>query len=165
MKLIEVGFKGYKAYNGDQAPLQCLKLAPLTLVFGKNNSGKSAVIRLPRLLLGGLECNDDRVLPVEVRGVSYGSRFLDLVHGGGFFGRPAFRVLAEHQSKTLDFTVTLYSPGVFAADEPPRIWLYLMSAPETISIAGPTTGNGEHKNFLRRFNARRTIRRDASSRA
>jgi DNA repair exonuclease SbcCD ATPase subunit len=42
MKLIEIGFEGYKAYNGDDAPLQRLRLAPLTLVFGKNNSGKSA---------------------------------------------------------------------------------------------------------------------------
>ncbi|MEF8751527.1 MAG: hypothetical protein V5A91_05545 [Candidatus Accumulibacter necessarius] len=138
MKLIEIGFKGYKAYNGNDAPLQCLRLAPLTLVFGKNNSGKSALVRLPRLLLGGMECNDDRVLPIEVRGLSYGSRFLDMIHGGDFFGRTSFRVLAEDQGRTLDFEVTLYSRDAFAADEPPRVWSYAMKAPETISIDDPT---------------------------
>jgi hypothetical protein len=139
MKLIEIGFRGYKAYNGDDAPLQRLRLAPLTLLFGKNNSGKSAAVRLPRLLLGGMECNDDRVLPVEVRGLSYGSRFLDMVHGGDFFGRTSFQVLAEDQGNTLDFGVTLYSRDAFAADEPPRIWSYNMNAPKEISIADPTT--------------------------
>lgn len=139
MKLIEIGFRGYKACNGADAPLQRLMLAPLTLIFGKNNSGKSAVVRLPRLLLGGMECNDDRVLPIEVRGLSYGSRFLDMVHGGDFFGRTSFRVLAEDHGRTLDFVVTLYSRDAFAADEPPRVWSYVMNAPETTSIADPTT--------------------------
>ena len=139
MKLIEIGFKGYKAYNGNDAPLQRLRLAPLTLVFGKNNSGKSALVRLPRLLLGGMECNDDRVLPIEVRGLSYGSRFLDMVHGGDFFGRTSFSVRAEDQGRTLDFVVTLYSRDAFAADEPPRIWSYHMTMPASFSIADPTT--------------------------
>ncbi len=141
MKVNEVEFQGYKAYNGDSAGavtrFQRLILAPLTLVFGKNNSGKSAAVRLPRLLLGGLECNDGRVLPMEVRGLSYGSRFLDVVHGSEFFGRPAFRIVAEHQGETLDLTVTLFSQGALAADEPPRIWAYEMRAPETILIPGP----------------------------
>jgi hypothetical protein len=71
-----------------------------------------------------MECNDDRVLPIEVRGLSYGSRFLDMIHGGDFFGRTSFQVLAEDQGRTLDFEVTLYSRDAFAADEPPRVWSY-----------------------------------------
>lgn len=139
MRVNEVEFKGYKAFYGDDGDTQFqrLKLAPLTLVLGKNNSGKSAAVRLPRLLLGGMECDDGRVLPIQVRGLSYGSNFLDLVHGGAFFGRPAFRIFAEHQGQALDFTATLYSRGALAADEPPRIWSYQMGAPETISIADP----------------------------
>lgn len=116
-------------------------------MFGKNNSGKSAAIRLPRLLLGGLECNDGRMLPTIVRGLSYGSGFLDLVHGGDFFGRPAFQILAEHQGKPLDFTVTLFSRGALAADEPPRIWAYEMRAPETISIASSDAISGAEVGF------------------
>jgi len=136
MKIYEVLFRGYKAYNGDltDTQFQRLRLAPLTVVFGKNNSGKSAAIRLPRLLLGGLECNDGSVLPTIVRGLGYGTGFLDLVHGGDFFGRPTFQIIAEHQNKPLDFTVTLFSRSALSADEPPRIWSYEMRAPEIVSL-------------------------------
>lgn len=150
MKINEIGFQGYKAYNGDgsDAQFQCLKLAPLTFVFGKNNSGKSAAVRLPRLLLGALECDDGRVLPVEVRGMSYGSNFLDIVHGGAFFRRPAFRILAEHQDKALNLSVTLFSRGALTADEPPRVWSYQMRAPEQIFIDAPPVINGPGENFV-----------------
>jgi len=139
MKIQEVSFQGYKAFAGDgeDADFQRLALAPLTLVFGKNNSGKSAAVRLPKLLLGGLECDDGQVLPREVRDLPYGSSFLDLVHGGAFFRRPSFRILAEHEGEALDLTATLYSRGALAADEPPRVWSYEMHTPTTISISGP----------------------------
>ena len=58
MQLERIAFRGYKAFAGgesQQDDLQRLTLAPLTMIFGKNNSGKSAVVRLPRLLLGGLD--------------------------------------------------------------------------------------------------------------
>lgn len=139
MKIIEIAFQGYKAYKDEAAGLQRLTLAPLTLVFGKNNSGKSAAVRAPRLLLGGLECHDDRLLPLDVRGLSYGGRFLDVIHGGAFFGRPSFRILATHQGQTLDFTVTLFIRNAFAADEPPQVWSYDMRSPDVISIAAPAS--------------------------
>ncbi|RDE49264.1 MAG: hypothetical protein DVS81_17540 [Candidatus Accumulibacter meliphilus] len=141
MKVMELRFRGYKAYKGEPAEYQRLQLAPLTLVFGKNNSGKSAIVRLPRLLLGGLECKDGRVLPMEVRGLSYGSGFLDIVHGGDFFGRPEFHIHAEHHGEVLDFDVTLFSPGALSADEPPRIWSYEMRAPEKTLINKPRTSD------------------------
>lgn len=149
MKITKIEFQGYKAFNGDggDTPFQSLKLAPLTLVFGKNNSGKSAIVRLPRLLLGGMECNDGRVLPIAVRGLSYGSGFLDIVHGGDFFRRPTFSILAEHLGEVLDFTVTLYSRGALAADEPPLVWSYEMRAPETISIASPAASSVAEEDF------------------
>jgi len=139
MKISEICFKDYKAYNGDggSEKLQQMRLAPLTLFFGKNNSGKSAAIRLPRLLLGGLECDDARVLPVDVRGLSYGANFLDLVHGGAFFRRPEFHILGEHNGDKIDLSVTLYSPTALSADDPPRIWSYMMRMPKLISISGP----------------------------
>ncbi|MEW6217919.1 MAG: hypothetical protein AB1634_00105 [Thermodesulfobacteriota bacterium] len=144
MKIHEIWFQGYKAYGGDgtDAQFQRLRLAPLTLVLGKNNSGKSAAIRLPRLLLGGLECDDGRVLPVEVRGMRYGSGFLDLVHGGAFFRRPVFRILASHGDLPLDLTVTLFSRSALAADEPPQVWSYQMHAPESLDMAGPGEAHG-----------------------
>ncbi len=137
MQLDRIAFRGYKAFAGgenEHDDLQCLTLAPLTLIFGKNNSGKSAVVRLPRLLLGGLECHDERLLPLEVRGLRYGGRFVDIVHGGAFFRRPTFEVKARHEERRLDLSVTLYSAGALAADQPPKIWSYAMQEPEVVEV-------------------------------
>lgn len=147
MKIHEIAFQGYKAYAGDSSPMQRLVVAPLTLIFGKNNSGKSAAVRLPKLLLGGIECADGRVLPIEVRGLRYGHTFLDLVHGGAFFSRPVFAVRAEHDGEQLDFTATLFSRGALAADEPPRIWSYDMRMPAQLSLPGPPQPGGEAGKF------------------
>ncbi len=146
MQLSEVAFRGYKAFpggNGDDRLLQRLALAPLTLVFGKNNSGKSVVVRLPRLLLGGLASVED-LLPLEVRGIKYGGRFVDVIHGGDFFGRPSFGVKATHDGEMLDVSATLYSSGALAADEPPELWAYRMRSPEQLEVIpeDPTVGPG-----------------------
>ncbi|HEX3554618.1 MAG TPA: AAA family ATPase [Thermoanaerobaculia bacterium] len=143
MQLDGIGFRGYKAFPGgdnETDELQRLTLAPLTLIFGKNNSGKSAVVRLPRLLLGGLACDDERLLPLEIQGVRYGGRFVDIVHGGAFFRRPTFEILARHGGEQLDLSVTLYSPGALAVDKPPQIWSYKMRKPQEIDLPPPTLG-------------------------
>ncbi len=143
MKLKSLGFRGYKPFPGgdnDDDPLQLLDLAPLTLIFGKNNSGKSAVARLPRLVLGGLAWDDARTLPLEVRGLKYGGRFVDLIHGGDFFRRPTFKVCAEHEGETLDMAATLFSPGALAEAEPPSLWSYEMSSPEELRLGTPSSG-------------------------
>lgn len=136
MNVKSLKFSGYKSFpGGDNEPagsLQTFELAPLTLIFGKNNSGKSAVARLPRLLLGGLACNDPRILPLEVRGMKYGERFGHLIHGGDFFGRPTFEVCAEHEEDTLDISATLFMHSAFTEDDPPSLWSYDMRAPDRI---------------------------------
>jgi hypothetical protein len=142
MQLDSLEFSGYKSFPGgdtDDSPRQSLDLAPLTLLFGKNNSGKSAVARLPRLLLGGLACNDERILPLEVRGLKYGGRFVDLIHGGDFFRRPAFRVRGHLEHELLDLSLALYSRGALAEDEPPVIWSYEMITPEKLQILASST--------------------------
>jgi AAA ATPase domain/Protein of unknown function (DUF3696) len=138
VQIHEVAFRGYKAFpGGDDDELQKLSLAPLTLVFGKNNSGKSVVARLPRLLLGGLACTDERILPLKVRDISYGGKFVDLIHGGDFFGRPTLAVKAKLGDELLDVSATLFTSGALAvaADEPPRIWAYRMFSPEQIEAS------------------------------
>lgn len=150
MQLDSIAFRGNKAFPGGDSEndeLQRLTLAPLTIVFGKNNSGKSAVVRLPRLLLGGLACDDDRILPLEVRGLRYGGRFVDIVHGGDFFRRLTFEILARHERKRLDLSVALYSPGALAVDKPPQIWSYEMREPERINVPPPTAGQDPRMPF------------------
>jgi AAA ATPase domain len=143
VQLDSISFRGYKAFPGGDSEddeLQQLTLRPLTMVFGKNNSGKSAVVRLPRLLLGGLACDDDRIVPLEVRGLRYGGRFVDIVHGGDFFRRPTLGLIGNHDGQRLDLSATLYSPGALTVDKPPQIWSYQMRAPEVIELLPPTEG-------------------------
>jgi AAA ATPase domain len=143
LQLDGINFRGYKAFPGgdiENDELQSLTLAPLTLVFGKNNSGKSAVVRLPRLLLGGLACEDERILPLEVRGLKYSGRFIDIIHGGDFFRRPTFGILARHEGETLNLSATLFSSGALAADKPPQMWSYKMLEPEEIDLSAPAAG-------------------------
>lgn len=68
MRIENITFSGYKAFPTDvgtrEAPRQSLDLAPLTLILGKNNIGKSAVARLPRLVLGALG-GDFRILTLH----------------------------------------------------------------------------------------------------
>ena len=168
LQLDSVGFGGYKAFPGgvsEKADLQRLTLAPLTMVFGKNNSGKSAVVRLPGLLLGGLACDDERILPLEVRSQKYGGRFVDIVHGGDFFRRPTFEVFGRHEGKRLELSVTLYSPGALAADKPPLVWSYEMREPEKIEIGPPTAGQISRLPFhgLLPADSRWDVWRDAAS--
>jgi hypothetical protein len=138
LEIREIAFLSYKPYGGPNvSELQRLKLAPLTLVFGKNNSGKSAAVRLPRLLLGGIERADGQLLQLDVRGLRYGQGFFDLVYGGAFFERPTFQVVAEFKGQRLDFMTTLFSPSALAADQPPQVWSYEMRAPRAISLSGP----------------------------
>lgn len=168
LQLDSITFRGYKAFPGgdiERTESQRLNLAPLTIIFGKNNSGKSAVVRLPRLLLGGLACDDERILPLEVRNIKYGGRFVDIVHGGNFFGRPCFGIIAKHGDQRLDLSATLYSSGALAADKPPQIWSYKMRAPQEIDLPEPVPGQTSRMAFrgLLPVDARWNFWRNAAS--
>lgn len=62
---------------------QCLRIAPLTVVFGKNNTGKSAVIKLPMLLHSAIQCKDDNVFMKDIYGTELCEEYRDVVFGKG----------------------------------------------------------------------------------
>lgn len=79
-----VRLRDYKAYR-DESDVPFRKLSVL---LGKNNSGKTAVARLPLLLLGAVAQRGGAgraPIPTSVRGLHYGSSMLELVHGEGSF--------------------------------------------------------------------------------
>lgn len=78
MRLSSLRFTDYKAFPGEQH----LDLKPLTLVFGKNSAGKSAVVRLPILLLESLRGGPTTppLLDLNARGLEFGHTIADLVH-------------------------------------------------------------------------------------
>ena len=70
----------YKAFEDS---LQ-LDLAPLTVIFGRNGSGKSVVTRLPLLVATALrgEASSGPGLPLEARGLHFGTSLRSFRHGG-----------------------------------------------------------------------------------
>ena len=76
----------YKCF-GNEARLD---IAPLTILVGPNNSGKSALARAIQLLAGGLDVRDpdnDESLPLVSGGVRHGNEFADLITGCAIHGK------------------------------------------------------------------------------
>lgn len=75
-----IDFERYRIFSGRQH----LRLAPLTVVFGRNNTGKSAVLRLPMLIRSAMNCETDNVFEKKARnGVVLCDEYRDVVYGKG----------------------------------------------------------------------------------
>lgn len=90
MRLHSLAFSGYRTFaarspSAPSRPLQHLQLAPLTILLGKNNSGKSTVARALHHVLLALASDGNDPFPMSGLGRSYGARFRDIQHDGNFF--------------------------------------------------------------------------------
>ena len=80
MELRSLSLERYKGY-AERAELE---LAPLTILVGPNDSGKSALAQAIQLLAGGLAPPEETVgepLPLRSSGVRHGNSFEDLIAG------------------------------------------------------------------------------------
>ena len=77
----KISFKNYKLFKEKQT----IELKPITILIGKNNSGKSAVLKLMTLIEGALGGKNDNVFELKNDDVSSGDKFNDLIYGK--FGR------------------------------------------------------------------------------
>lgn len=77
MHLTHLSVERYKCF----AQREDLEIRPLTLLIGRNSSGKSVLARLPLLLRHALSGRGVAPLDFEVEGVTFGGSFVDLVHG------------------------------------------------------------------------------------
>lgn len=100
----KISFKNFKVFKN----LQTLRLAPITVLIGKNNTGKSAVLRLPTMLASALrgeplnwinKIGDDRENSIEL-----GSDFKDLVYNKVEAGIIELGVFNEKTSVEIAFT-------------------------------------------------------------
>ena len=85
MELRKFSLERYKGY----AELAEVELAPLTILVGANNSGKTALARAVQLLAGGLvssEKDTSEPLPLESGEIHHGETFEDLVTGRALHG-------------------------------------------------------------------------------
>ena len=86
MELRHFSLERYKGY----AERADVELAPLTILVGPNNSGKTALAQAVPLLAGGLAGSDGDTrepLPLESFGIRHGETFEDLVTGHILHGR------------------------------------------------------------------------------
>lgn len=75
-----INFEKYKIFAGKQR----LRIAPLTVVFGLNNTGKSAVLKLPMIIQSAIECDTDNVFNKQYRnGLILCDEYRDVVYGKG----------------------------------------------------------------------------------
>ena len=75
-----IDFEKYRIFSGKQH----LRLAPLTVVFGRNNTGKSAVLRLPLMICNAMNCEKDDVFDkIDRNGVTLCDEYRDVVYGKG----------------------------------------------------------------------------------
>lgn len=79
-RIREIEARHYKAFHDTVK----LELAPLTVVFGRNGSGKSAIARLPLLLAAALRGESGAApgFPLSTRGLRFGSSLRSFRHGG-----------------------------------------------------------------------------------
>jgi predicted ATPase len=72
----KISFRNYKLFKEKQT----LELKPITILIGKNNSGKSAVLKLPVMIEGSLSGSFDEALQLDYKNVKLGSEYRDLLY-------------------------------------------------------------------------------------
>jgi len=77
MKLKSISFENYKAFKEKQT----LEIRPITLIIGKNSSGKSCITKLFTLLENSLSGSISLPLLMTNHDVELGAEFRDLVYG------------------------------------------------------------------------------------
>ena len=117
MELRKFGFERYKGYV---EPTQ-IELAPLTILVGANNSGKTALAQAIRLLAGGLASSDHDMsepLPLESGGIRHGLAFRDLVSGRAVHGWLRLSAIFANSGRELSLEATVRN--VVSPDRPPQ---------------------------------------------
>jgi hypothetical protein len=106
VELTGLSFRNYKAFPGRVA----IEVRPLTILIGRNSSGKSAIARLPLLL--GASLSERAQAPLELAGDDFdlGGSFVDIVHNRSPHGNVSVGATFqdEHGEYVLSATVQFY---------------------------------------------------------
>ena len=133
MELRKFSLERYKGYA---EPTE-VELAPLTILVGANNSGKTALAQAIQLLAGGLVSSDQDTsepLPLESGGIHHGLTFRDLVTGRSVHGwlRMSATFLKFGRELSLEATVR----NVESSNRPPQRqisdWILRCDAQEVV---------------------------------
>lgn len=127
MRIRSLAFAGYRSFAGRSPAdpgrkLERLDLAPLTIVLGKNNSGKSTALRLLHHALLALGHDGPDPFPMAGRGRRYGSNFRNVLHNNEFFQPLDLDLeLAGEGGERASLVAQLIQSGDGADDRPPLI--------------------------------------------
>lgn len=106
MELRKLSLQRYKGY----AELAEMEIAPLTILVGANNSGKTALIQAIQLFAGGLVPSENSAmepLPLKSGGILHGETFEDLVTGRTVHGSLRLSATLANKSTELLFSATV----------------------------------------------------------
>lgn len=106
-----ISFTNYKSFKEKQI----LELKPITILIGKNSSGKSAIAKLPTLIENSLSGNFPEPLLLNNKGVELGSEFRDLIYGRENLGYLEIELISESDKLEIKIAASL------AENEYPRI--------------------------------------------
>ncbi|MCR5063370.1 MAG: AAA family ATPase, partial [Treponema sp.] len=74
----KIEFENYRVFSSNQN----LEIKPITVVFGKNNSGKTALLKLPALIESSLKGNTDEVFSATTENkVNICTELRDVIYG------------------------------------------------------------------------------------
>ncbi len=101
----KIKFKNYKIFKS----LQTLELKPITILIGKNSSGKSAVLKLPILIESSLSGSFPEPLLLTNNGVEHGGEFKDLVYARQYTG--LLDISLENDTEQLNIVIGSNQPS------------------------------------------------------
>jgi predicted ATPase len=98
----EISFKNFKIFKNEQI----LLLRPITVLIGKNNTGKSAIAKLPTMIAGSLSGRFSMPISLENDGVRIGLSYEDL-----FFNREITGEALEFKIRNDKEELTVFISG------------------------------------------------------
>jgi len=99
MELTAISFEKYKAFPTRES----IEVRPLTILIGRNNSGKSIITRLPLLIARALSDGAESPLELEFNGLDFGASFLDLIHNRFIHGAVGVGATFTSKDESIEF--------------------------------------------------------------
>lgn len=136
-KIVFQGYKGFKEINE-------LELKPMTILIGKNSSGKSAIAKLPIILEEALSTNSGTPILHSFKGIELGAEFRDLLYSRDIQGELIFEIF-NHLDESIK--VQINNDPVNNAPVITR-WQYLKSGKVEIDLEPSSIKNHVFEGIL-----------------
>ena len=102
MNVNSIKFSNYKVFEKEQS----LELKPITIIIGKNSSGKSSLLKLPLLIFNSFKnSNDESLINLNLSGLDLGYEFKDLLYNKYETRRLRFQIEFETKHSTVKWII------------------------------------------------------------